>query len=122
MTYVVKGDCIKCKHMDCVELCPTDCFREGENMLVIYPDDCIDCGVCVPECPIDAITGVIHEDDDLIEDERYWLNINVKYSAVWPEITRKGTVPVDADKWKEGRIRRSISLKSRVRVSGIMYH
>ena len=55
MTYIVKDECIKCKLTDCVEVCPVDCFYEGENMLVINPDECIDCGVCEPECPIDAI-------------------------------------------------------------------
>jgi len=60
MTYVVDEGCIKCKHMDCVDVCPVDCFYEGENMLVIHPDECIDCGVCEPECPIDAI----HSDTD----------------------------------------------------------
>ena len=55
MTYVVTENCIKCKYMDCVEVCPVDCFYEGENMLVIHPDECIDCGVCEPECPADAI-------------------------------------------------------------------
>lgn len=100
MTYVVKDECIKCKLMDCVGVCPTDCFREGENMLVIFPDDCIDCGVCVPECPVDAIVGAVCEEDDLTVDERYWLDINTKYSAIWPEITEKGEAPADADKWK----------------------
>ena len=55
MTYIVNESCIKCKYMDCVEVCPVDCFYEGENMLVIHPDECIDCGVCEPECPVDAI-------------------------------------------------------------------
>jgi NAD-dependent dihydropyrimidine dehydrogenase PreA subunit len=55
MTYLVNDNCIKCKYMDCVEVCPVDCFYEGENMLVIHPDECIDCGVCEPECPVDAI-------------------------------------------------------------------
>ena len=60
MTYLVNENCVKCKHMDCVEVCPVDCFYEGENMLVINPDECIDCGVCVPECPVDAI----YEDEE----------------------------------------------------------
>ena len=60
MTYVVDEKCIKCKHMDCVEVCPVDCFYEGENMLVIHPDECIDCGVCEPECPVEAI----HSDNE----------------------------------------------------------
>ena len=55
MTFVVNESCIRCKIMDCVEVCPVDCFYEGENMLVIHPDECIDCGVCEPECPYDAI-------------------------------------------------------------------
>ena len=55
MTYIVNDKCIKCKLMDCVEVCPVDCFYEGKNMLVIKPDECIDCGVCEPECPVDAI-------------------------------------------------------------------
>ena len=55
MTYVVNESCIKCKYMDCVEVCPVDCFYEGENMLVIHPDECIYCGVCEPECPVEAI-------------------------------------------------------------------
>ena len=61
MTYVVKEECIKCKLMDCIKVCPTDCFREGENMLVIFPEDCIDCGLCVAECPVDAIAGPVDE-------------------------------------------------------------
>ena len=60
MTYLVVGNCIKCKHMDCVEVCPVDCFYEGENMLVINPEECIDCGVCEPECPADAMCRIIH--------------------------------------------------------------
>ena len=62
MTYVVKDACVKCKYMDCVEVCPVDCFYEGENMLVIHPDECIDCGVCEPECPAEAISDDTDED------------------------------------------------------------
>ena len=76
MTYIVDEKCIKCKYMDCVEVCPVDCFYEGENMLVIHPDECIDCGVCEPECPIEAI----HSDAD--EDMEKWLEINKKYNLV----------------------------------------
>ena len=86
--------------MDCVSLCPTDCFREGENMLVIYPDDCINCGVCLPECPVDAIEGPVETSDDLSDEQRYWLDLNRKYADIWPEITEKGQVPADADNWK----------------------
>ena len=93
MTYVVDENCIKCKHMDCVEVCPVDCFYEGENMLVIHPDECIDCGVCEPECPVDAI----HSDAD--QDMENWVAINRKYSEIWPVITEMKTPPSDAEKW-----------------------
>ena len=83
MTYVVTEACIRCKYMDCVEVCPVDCFYEGENMLVIHPDECIDCGVCEPECPVDAIIP-----DSETEAER-WVEVNRDYAAAWPNITRK---------------------------------
>lgn len=94
MTYVVTGACVKCKYQDCVEVCPVDCFYEGENMLVIHPDECIDCGVCEPECPVDAI---VPDTESGIES---WLELNRKYASSWPNITTKGTVPEDADDWK----------------------
>ena len=86
MTYIVKDECIKCKLMDCVEVCPVDCFYEGENMLVINPDECIDCGVCEPECPIDAIVADTNYEK---EDKNKWLDINKKYSKLWPNINKK---------------------------------
>ena len=92
MTYVVTDNCIKCKYMDCVEVCPVDCFYEGENMLVIHPDECIDCGVCVPECPADAIVP----DSDTGPS---WLALNRKFAQLWPNITRKHTPPAGADAW-----------------------
>ena len=95
MTYVVIESCIKCKLMDCIEVCPVDCFYEGENMLVIHPDECIDCGVCEPECPVEAI---IPDTESGLEK---WLELNTKYAEEWPNITRKGTPPPDADKWRE---------------------
>ena len=95
MTYIVTENCIKCKFMDCVEVCPVDCFYEGENMLVIHPDECIDCGVCEPECPAEAI---LPDTEDGLED---WLEINVKYSADWPNITTKRESPADAEDWKD---------------------
>ena len=88
MTYIVKDECIKCKLTDCVEVCPVDCFYEGENMLVINPEECIDCGVCEPECPADAISP----DTDMTSELQYWLDINTKYSTgpdAWPNITKK---------------------------------
>ena len=95
MTYVVTDPCIKCKYQDCVEVCPVDCFYEGENMLVIHPDECIDCGVCEPECPVEAI----HPDTD--EDMERWVQFNRQYSEAWPNISRKGEQPADADAWKD---------------------
>ena len=94
MTYVVDENCIKCKHMDCVEVCPVDCFYEGENMLVIHPDECIDCGVCEPECPIDAI----HSDTE--DGMEKWAELNRKYSEIRPNINEKKDQPEDAEKWK----------------------
>ncbi len=86
MTYIVKDECIKCKLTDCVEVCPVDCFYEGENMLVIHPDECIDCGVCEPECPIDAI---VSDDDPTLKDKEKWSLLNKKFSAIWPNISKK---------------------------------
>ena len=94
MTYIVTEDCIKCKYMDCVEVCPVDCFYEGENMLVINPAQCIDCGVCVPECPIDAIKA------DTEPDMEGWVELNQRYAQQWPNIRLKGTPPADADQWR----------------------
>ena len=90
MTYIVNESCIKCKLMDCVEVCPVDCFYEGENMLVINPEECIDCGVCEPECPVDAI---ISDTEDVKEK---WLKINQQYSEIWPNITIKKEPPLDS--------------------------
>jgi ferredoxin len=94
MTYVVTDNCIKCKYMDCVEVCPVDCFYEGENMLVIHPDECIDCGVCVPECPAEAILP----DTDPFATPA-WLALNHRYASSWPNITRRKAPPADADAW-----------------------
>ena len=90
MTYVVVENCIKCKYMDCVEVCPVDCFYEGANMLVIHPDECIDCGVCEPECPAEAIKP--DTEPGLTE----WLTLNAQYSKLWPNITAKREPPPDA--------------------------
>ena len=96
MTYIVKDECIKCKLTDCVEVCPVDCFYEGENMLVINPDECIDCGVCEPECPIDAIKP----DTDESPDKDKWVKLNKKFSAIWPNISKKKDPMVDHEKFK----------------------
>ena len=94
MTYVVNESCIKCKLMDCVEVCPVDCFYESENMLVIHPDECIDCGVCEPECPVDAIKP------DTEPGLEKWLSINTEYAKLWPNITLKKEPPADAKEWE----------------------
>jgi len=84
--------------MDCVEVCPVDCFYEGENFLVINPDECIDCGVCEPECPVDAILAdcAITDTNEL----EYWTDINTKFSETWANIVSKGTAPSDASEWE----------------------
>lgn len=94
MPYVVTDGCIRCKYTDCVEVCPVDCFYEGENMLVIHPDECIDCGVCEPECPAEAI---VPDTDGRAEA---WLELNREYSTQWPNLTRKKDSPADADDYK----------------------
>lgn len=97
MTFVVVDSCIRCKYTDCVEVCPVDCFREGPNMLVIDPDECIDCNLCVPECPVDAI----YAEDDLPENKKEFLELNAELAQQWPMITsRKDPLP-DADQWKD---------------------
>ncbi|MBP9791772.1 MAG: ferredoxin family protein [Rickettsiales bacterium] len=93
MTFVVTEKCIKCKYTDCVEVCPVDCFYEGENMLVINPDECIDCGLCEPECPIEAIQP---EAEHLIE----MIETNREYSQKWPKITTKKQPMPEADEFK----------------------
>lgn len=95
MTYVVVEACIKCKYMDCVEVCPVDCFYEGENMLVIDPDVCIDCGVCEPECPVEAIKA------DTESGLERWLGLNAEYAKKWPNITQKGPPPADAKEFDQ---------------------
>ena len=91
MTYVVTEVCIKCKYTDCVEVCPVDCFYEGANMLVIHPDECIDCGVCEPECPVEAIKP------DTEPGLEKWLELNAEYAKAWPNITVKKE-PLGKDK------------------------
>ena len=95
MTYIVNDNCIKCKYTDCVEVCPVDCFYEGENMLIIHPDECIDCGVCEPECPVDAIKP------DTEPGLEKWLVLNREYAEKWPNITAKKDAPKDADAYRD---------------------
>jgi ferredoxin len=96
MTYVVTEGCIKCKYMDCVEVCPVDCFHEGPNMLVIDPEECIDCTLCVPDCPVDAIYA-----EDLPEGQMQFLELNAELAKEWPVISQKKDAPPDADEWAD---------------------
>ena len=96
MTFVVTESCIKCKYTDCVEVCPVDCFYEGPNFLVIHPDECIDCALCEPECPVNAIVS----QDDLKPDQQAFLAINAELSQTWPNITVKKPGLVDAAEWE----------------------
>jgi len=93
MSYVVTESCIKCKYTDCVEVCPVDCFYEGENMLAINPDECIDCGVCEPECPIEAIKPASEDNIEMQE-------INREYAQLWPNITTKKAPLLEAEEYK----------------------
>ena len=95
MTYVVTESCIKCKYTDCVDVCPVDCFREGPNMLVIDPEECIDCTLCVPECPVDAIFA----EDDVPPEQRDWIPLNADLSKIWKPIVERKPAPPDADEW-----------------------
>jgi ferredoxin len=95
MAYVVTESCIKCKYTDCVDVCPVDCFREGPNMLVIDPQECIDCTLCVPECPVEAI----YAEDDVPPEQREWIPMNAELSQVWKPIVERKPAPADADEW-----------------------
>ena len=95
MTYVVTESCIKCKYTDCVDVCPVDCFREGPNMLVIDPEECIDCTLCVPECPVEAIFA----EDDVPPEQREWAAVNADLSRIWKPIVERKPAPPDADEW-----------------------
>ncbi|TDJ24389.1 MAG: ferredoxin family protein [Gammaproteobacteria bacterium] len=97
MTFVVGENCIKCKLTDCVEVCPVDCFYEGPNMLVIHPDECIDCALCEPECPVDAI----YSEDELPAGQEEFLTLNQELADTWPNITEMKDAPPDADDWRE---------------------
>ncbi len=97
MTYIVTEACIRCKYTDCVEVCPVDCFREGPNFLVIDPNECIDCHLCVPECPVNAIFA----EDDLPADQKEYLALNAELAKQWPVIATRREAPEDADEWKE---------------------
>ena len=96
MTFVVTENCIKCKYTDCVDVCPVDCFREGPNFLAIDPDECIDCAVCVPECPADAIFA----EEDVPGDQQAFIALNAELARQWPTISKRHDALPDADDWK----------------------
>ena len=102
MAFVVGEDCIKCKHTDCVEVCPVDCFYEGPNFLVIHPDECIDCALCEPECPVDAI----YSEDELPGDQESFQQLNAELAEIWPNITERKDPPPDHEDWagKPGKL------------------
>ncbi len=95
MTYVVTENCIQCKYQDCVEVCPNDAFYEGPNFLVINPDECVDCDLCVAECPADAIFS----EEKLPENLHHFLDMNARLAKIWPNINRMGIQPADRDEW-----------------------
>ena len=99
MTYVVTENCIKCKYTDCVDVCPVDCFREGPNFLVIHPDECIDCTLCVAECPVEAIFA----EDDVPDGQKEFIALNAELAQLpnWKSITKRKAPLPDADEWKD---------------------
>lgn len=97
MTFVVTESCVKCKFTDCVEVCPVDAFREGPNFLAISAEDCIDCALCVAECPVNAIFA----EEDVPPDQQHFIGLNTELAAKWAPIVRKKPAPPDADEWTE---------------------
>ena len=97
MTHVVTESCIQCRYTDCVDVCPVDCFREGPNFLSIDPDECIDCAVCVAECPVNAIFA----EEDVPADQQQFIKLNVELARIWPSITKTKAALSDADDFKD---------------------
>jgi len=104
MTHVVTESCIKCKYTDCVDVCPVDCFHEGPNMLVIDPDECIDCAVCIPECPVNAIFA----EEDVPADQKEWLALNAELTKIWPVLTDKKDALPTAEEFKDVRDKKQL--------------
>ena len=102
MTFVVTESCIRCKYTDCVDVCPTDAFREGPNFLVIDPDECIDRAVCVPECPVSAI----YAEEDVPSDQLDFTPLNAALALKWKTITRTKPALPDAEEWSEVKDKR----------------
>ncbi len=102
MTFVVLENCIRCKYMDCVDVCPVDCFHEGPNFLVIDPEECIDCTLCEPECPAEAIFA----EDDVPAGQENFIELNAELTALWPVINVSKDPPPDASEWDgvEGKL------------------
>ena len=97
MTHVVTESCIRCRYTDCVDVCPVDCFREGPNFLAIDPDECIDCAVCVAECPVNAI----YAEEDVPGDQQNFIDLNAELARSWPSITKTKAPLAEAEKWKD---------------------
>ena len=104
MTYVVTENCIKCKYTDCVDVCPVDCFHEGPNMLVIDPEECIDCTLCVAECPVEAIFA----EDDVPAGQRDFIALNAELAKTWEQIIERKDAPADADEWAKVNDKRKL--------------
>lgn len=104
MTYVVTEACVKCKHTDCVDVCPVDAFREGPNFLAIDPDECIDCTLCVAECPAEAIFA----EDDVPASQRDFIPLNAELAKLWKPIIERRDPPSDADEWREVKDKRGL--------------
>ena len=104
MAFVVTEPCVKCKFTDCVSVCPVDCFREGENMLVIAPDECIDCQACVPACPVNAIFF----EDDVPADQQSFIALNRRLSEGWPAINKAKAHPADAEQFRAVKAKRHL--------------
>jgi len=97
MAYVVTEPCINCKFTDCVDVCPVDCFYEGKNILLIHPEECIDCGACEPECPVDAI----FEEDEIPAKWKHFIEINAQHASKWPNITAKKAQLPTAEEFRD---------------------
>ncbi|WP_022947622.1 ferredoxin FdxA [Methylohalobius crimeensis] len=97
MTFVITENCINCKYTDCVDVCPVDCFHEGPNMLVIDPDECIDCTLCEPECPVNAI----YSEDEVPEEQQTFIQLNAELANQWPVITEVKSPLPDAEEWND---------------------
>ena len=97
MTHVVTDSCVQCRYTDCVDVCPVDCFREGPNFLAIDPDECIDCAVCVAECPVNAI----YAEEDVPADQQQYIALNADLSRNWPSITKTKAPLAEAEEWKD---------------------